>query len=137
MRHRIKGKRLKRPTPHRLLMLRSLAIALIEHEKVKTTEARAKELIRYISKVISVAKDYDPQNTKDPKSINSARKVFSMLANKKATKKVLEEIAPRFKNINGGYTTHVRIGERKGDGSQLILVMLRNPQQEGVQAEAK
>ena len=122
MRHRVKKKKLKRPTPHRLLLLRGLACDLILHEKLETTLAKAKELRRYVEKVITIAKKYNPEDTKSAESINSARRVFSLLQNKEAVKKVLNEIAPKYKNVAGGYTRVVRTERRKGDNAELAVI---------------
>lgn len=122
MRHRIKGRKLKRPTPHRLLLLRTLANDLIKNEKIKTTDAKAKELKRYIEKIINIAKKYDLQNTKSPQSMNSARRVFSLLQDENTTKKVLTEIAPRFKQVNGGFVRIIKIGNREGDNAPISII---------------
>jgi large subunit ribosomal protein L17 len=127
MRHRVKNRKLKRPTPHRLLLLRGLACDLIIHEKIKTTTAKAKELRSFIEKLITIAKEYDPQNTKSPNSINSARRVFSALQNKQAVKKLLNEIAPRYKNLNGGYTRIIKDERRKGDNAELSVITFVEP----------
>lgn len=122
MRHRLKGRKLKRATPHRRLLLRNLANDLIRYERLQTTIGRAKELKRYIERVINIAKSYDTQNTKLPQSINCARRIFSMLQNKETTKKVLTNIAQRYKNVNGGFVRLVRVGIRKGDNSETVVV---------------
>lgn len=122
MRHRIKGRKLKRPTPHRILLLRTLANDLIKNEKLKTTDSKAKELKRYIERIINIAKKYDPQNTKSPQSMNSARMVFSLLQNEETTKKVLTELAQKYKQINGGFVRIIKIGNREGDNAPVSVI---------------
>ncbi len=122
MRHRIKGRKLKRPTPHRILLLRTLANDLIKNEKLKTTDSKAKELKRYIERIINIAKKYDPQNTKSPQSMNSSRMVFSLLQNEETTKKVLTELAQKYKQINGGFVRIIKIGNREGDNAPVSVI---------------
>jgi large subunit ribosomal protein L17 len=122
MRHRIKGRKLKRPTPHRLLLLRGLACDLILHGKVETTLAKAKELRRFIEKLITKAREFDQTNTKSPQSINAVRAAISKLQNKQAVKKLIYEIAPKYKNANGGYTRIIKTRNRKGDNAQLAII---------------
>ncbi|MCS7212684.1 MAG: 50S ribosomal protein L17 [Candidatus Calescibacterium sp.] len=122
MRHRLKGRKLKRPTPHRLLLLRTLANDLIKYEKIETTTAKAKELKRYIERVINIAKNYDPQNTNSISSMNSARRVFSLLGDKSTTKKILTELAQRYKGVNGGFVRVIKTGNRRGDNAETSVI---------------
>jgi LSU ribosomal protein L17P len=124
MRHRVKGRKLKRPTPHRILLLRGLACDLILHGKVETTLAKAKEVRRVVEKLITKAKKFDPSNTKSPQSINAVRSAISGLQNKNAVKKLIYEIAPKYKNVNGGYTRIIKKKNRKGDNAQLAIITL-------------
>lgn len=122
MRHRVKDRKLKRPTKSRLLLLRNLTSALIINGKILTTKAKAKEVQKYTERLITVAKKYDPQNTSSAESINSARYVFSFLQNKTATKKLLNEIAPKYKNLNGGYTRILKYSARAGDSAPTAII---------------
>ncbi len=122
MKHRVKGRKLKRPTKSRLLLLRNLASSLIINGKILTTEAKAKELRKYAERLITIAKKYDPQNTSSSQSINAARSVFSLLQNRTATKKLLTEIAPRYKNLNGGYIQILKYSARAGDGAPTAII---------------
>lgn len=126
MRHRVKMRKLKRPTPHRLALLRQLACDLILSGKIETTTAKAKELRRFVEKLITKAKEFDPNNTKSPQSINSARYIFSFLQNKKAVKKLLEEITPKFKDRPGGYTRIIKLYQRAGDSAQKSIITFVN-----------
>ena len=101
---------------HRRSMLANLTISLIMNEKIETTEARAKELRRCFDKVISYGKSG---------TLVSRRKAAAFLMNdKEATKKVFEELAPRFKDRNGGYTRILKLNERRGDDALMVIIEL-------------
>ena len=101
---------------HRRSMLANLTISLINNEKITTTEARAKELRRTIEKMITYGKKG---------SLVSRRKAAAFLMNdKKATKKIFEELAPRYKDRNGGYTRILKLDERRGDGALMVIIEL-------------
>ena len=101
---------------HRRSMLANLTISLIMNEKIETTEARAKELRRCFDKMITYGKNG---------SLVSRRKAAAFLMNnKEATKKVFEELAPRFKDRNGGYTRILKLKERKGDDALMVRLEL-------------
>jgi large subunit ribosomal protein L17 len=119
MRHRIKGKKLGRPTEHRLLMLRNLVTDLMEHGKVVTTVARAKELRRLADKVITKAKQED--------KVKAIREVLTIVTKKEVAYKVVNEIAPKYKERNGGYTRLLHYHFRKGDAAPTAIVMLVEP----------
>jgi len=116
MRHRIKGRKLGRPTEHRLLMLRNLVTDLMEHGKVVTTTARAKELRRLADKVITKAKQED--------KVKAIREVLQIVTKKDIAYKVVNEIAPKYKDRNGGYTRLLHYHFRKGDAAPTAIVML-------------
>ena len=116
MRHRVKGKKLGRPTEHRMLMLRNLVTDLMEHGKVVTTVARAKELRRLADKVITKAKQED--------KLKAIRDVLAVVTRKDVAFKVVNEIAPKYKDRNGGYTRLYHYGFRKGDAAPTAIVML-------------
>ena len=101
---------------HRRSMLANLTISLIMNEKIETTEARAKELRRCFDKMVTYGKDG---------SLVSRRKAAAFLMNnKEATKKVFEELAPRFKDRNGGYTRILKLNERRGDDALMCIIEL-------------
>ncbi len=116
MRHRVKGKKLGRPTEHRMLMLRNLVTDLMEHGKVVTTVARAKELRRLADKVITKAKQED--------KVKAIREVLQIVTKKDIAYKVVNEIAPKYKDRNGGYTRLLHYHFRKGDAAPTAIVML-------------
>ena len=101
---------------HRRSMLANLTISLIMNEKIETTEARAKELRRCFDKMVTYGKNG---------SLVSRRKAAAFLMNnKEATKKVFEELAPRFKDRNGGYTRILKLNERRGDDALMCIIEL-------------
>lgn len=123
MRHRVAGRKLSRHTKHRELMFRNLLVSLIQHERIKTTVAKAKELRGWIDKVITLGKEG---------TLHARRQAFSMLRDKGIVKKLFEDIAPKLKDRQGGYTRIYRLGWRQGDGAPLSLVELvtYNPSKE-------
>jgi len=116
MRHRVKGKKLGRPTEHRILMLRNLVTDLMEHGKVVTTVARAKELRRLADRVITKAKQED--------RVKAIREVLQIVTKKDVAYKVVNEIAPKYRDRNGGYTRLLHYHFRKGDAAPTAIVML-------------
>jgi len=103
-------------TKHRRAMLANLVIDLITHEKIETTQARAKEAASLAEKIIT----YGKKGT-----LVSRRLATAFLLNDKvATKKVFEELAPRYKDRNGGYTRILKLDERKGDGALIVILEL-------------
>ncbi|WP_022670783.1 50S ribosomal protein L17 [Hippea alviniae] len=114
MRHRKGYKTLSIDGERRKHLLRNLAISLIEHERITTTDAKAKELVRFISKLITKAKN---------DTLANRRIVYSRLNNnKKAVRKLFDEIAPRFASRNGGYVRRIKLGFRKGDAAPISIV---------------
>jgi large subunit ribosomal protein L17 len=122
MRHRVKRKKLGRPTEHRLLMLRNLVTDLMEHGKVVTTVARAKELRRLADKVINKAKQED--------KVKAIREVLAIVTKKDVAYKLVNEIAPKYADREGGYTRLLHYDFRKGDAAPTAIVMLVEPGQE-------
>ncbi|WP_027326683.1 50S ribosomal protein L17 [Helicobacter pametensis] len=115
MRHKHGYRKLGRTSSHRKALLKNLSIALITHEKIETGVFKAKELQSYIEKLITTARVGD---------FNSHRAVFAHLQDKNATKKLINEIAPRYKERNGGYTKIHRTRIRRGDASMMALIEL-------------
>lgn len=115
MRHRIAGRKLGRTTEHRLAMLRNLVTSLFEHERIKTTEAKAKELRPLAEKLITLAKRGD---------LHARRQVLRVVRSPEIVRKLFEKISPRFQMQNGGYTRIIKLGRRPGDGAPLSLIEL-------------
>lgn len=124
MRHRVKGRHLSRTTNQRKMLMRSLAMALITHERITTTEARADFVREYVEKLITVAKrslaHEDPN-----RAIHARRIVGSRLYNDRdLVKKIFDELAPRYEERAGGYTRVLKLGPRKGDAAPMVIVEL-------------
>lgn len=113
MRHNKDYRKLGRTTSHRKALLKNLAIALISHGKIETGVFKAKELQSYVEKLVTTARVGD---------FNSHRAVFALLQNKVATKKLITEIAPKYKERNGGYTRIQRTRIRRGDASTMAVI---------------
>ena len=115
MRHRVAGRKLSRHTQHRELMFRNMVVSLLQHERIKTTLAKGKELRSWADKIISLGKKAN---------LHARRQVFALLRNESIVKKLFDEIAPKMKDREGGYTRIYKLGWRQGDGAPLSLVEL-------------
>ncbi|MBA7597196.1 hypothetical protein ES703_04192 [subsurface metagenome] len=113
MRHRVKTKKLSRNKASREALLRSLMRALILSQSIITTSAKAKEVKKFAERLISVAKK---------SSVNSHRRVFQRLADKKVVKKFFSEIVPQLEDKTGGNIRLIKTGKRKGDGADMSLI---------------
>ena len=113
MRHRHGYRKLSRTSSHRKALLKNLSIALINNKKIETTVEKAKELRSFIEKMITKARVAD---------FNTHRAVFAILQNKEATKKLINEIAPDYKERNGGYTRIIRTRVRRGDAANMAFI---------------
>ena len=115
MRHRKRGRKLGRDTNHRRALFRSLVTSLIEHERIETTEAKAKELRGIADRMISLGKHGD---------LASRRRAAAYLLNRKMVSKLFSEIGPRFLQREGGYTRLIKTRVRIGDGAKMSVVEL-------------
>lgn len=115
MRHRKKGRKLGMQPDHRRQMRANLACSLLQHGRVKTTEAKAKDVRPLVEKAITAGKQGD---------IHSRRKVISLLRNKQITYELFEEIAPRYAERPGGYTRIMKLGPRAGDSAEMVYLEL-------------
>ena len=115
MRHRNVVKTLGRKTAPRNAMLRNLAASVILHEKVKTTDTKARVVRSLVEKAITDGK----QDT-----LASRRKLLSLFYTDHPVKKILEVLSPRYAKRNGGYTRIVKLGVRKGDGAEVVQIEL-------------
>ena len=115
MRHNKKFNHLGRKTAHRDAMLSNMAVSLIQHKKITTTLAKAKELRKFIEPLITKAKD---------DTTNSRRMVFSQLQNKEAVSLLFGEIAQRIGDRPGGYTRILKTGFRVGDAADMAIIEL-------------
>ncbi len=114
MRKRKKGRKLSRKRDQRKALLRSLANSLFLKEKIKTTEAKAKEIRPFLEKIITRAK----------KNNLASRRLLLQKFSPKVVKKIIEEIASKYKERGGGYTRIIKIGPRKSDGAKMAIIEL-------------
>jgi large subunit ribosomal protein L17 len=115
MRHAKKGRKLGTDASHTKAMLRSLAIALLTNERIKTTETRAKEVRSLVDRIISWGKRGD---------VHARRLALAELGDIALVKKVFDDIAPRFAEREGGYTRILKLGPRKGDAAPMVIMEL-------------
>ncbi len=115
MRHRVKGKKLNRSTPHRKATLRALSSALIKEHRIETTIAKAKALRTFIEPLITTAKVDNTHNR---------RKVFSSLQDKYAVSELFETVGPASADRPGGYTRVLKLGFRLGDSAEMAVIEL-------------
>jgi large subunit ribosomal protein L17 len=113
MRHKHGYRKLSRTSSHRKALLKNMAIALIEREKIETTVPKAKELRRYVEKLVTKARVED---------LNTHREIFKYLQHKDSVKKLINEIAPKYKERNGGYTSIIKTRIRRGDATQMAYI---------------
>lgn len=128
MRHRIKGKKLNRNSGQRKALRLNLTMALLEHERITTTEAKAKFVRGNVEKIISVAKRGLAKAQAEgnaARAVHAQRIAGSRLNNdRRLVQKLFTEIAPRYAEREGGYTRILRLGPRKGDNAELVLLEL-------------
>lgn len=115
MRHKVKGRKLGRSTPHRKATMQALSVALIKNQRIKTTVAKAKELRRYIEPIITTAK---------VDSTHNRRKAFAFLQDKEAVTELFDTVGPAAKDRPGGYTRVLKLGFRLGDSAEMAMIEL-------------
>ena len=113
MKHNIKNKKLNKTSSHRKAMFMNLSNALIKHEQITTTLAKAKELKRFVEKIVTLGKKGD---------LLSRRKAVSILQDQKMSKKVFDVLAVRYKTRAGGYTRIIKLGNRYGDNAPTAVI---------------
>jgi large subunit ribosomal protein L17 len=115
MRHGSKGRQLSRTASHRRALLRNLATSLFEHDRIVTTEAKAKELRPYAERLITLARRGD---------LHARRQVERRIKDRAVSGRLFTEIGPRFASRPGGYTRIVKLGHRDGDGAEIARIEL-------------
>lgn len=116
MRHKLTGRKLNRTSAHRKAMFQNMSVSLIEHELIKTTLPKAKDLRRVIEPMITHAKNND--------TVAARRLAFARLRDRKAVQKLFAELAPRYKQRPGGYVRILKCGFRAGDNAPMAYVEL-------------
>src|SRR6266480_2034196 len=117
MRHKVGFRKLGRVTPHRTALLRNLATALFERERIRTTLMKAKELRPYAEKLITQAK-------RDDDRLHARRLVAREIHDLTVVKKLFDDLGPRYATRPGGYTRILRLGPRRGDAAEMAIVEL-------------
>ena len=113
MRHMNQGRKLNRTSAHRKALFKNLVLALVKHERIKTTDAKAKELRHFADRMVTLGKRGD---------LAARRMAFDFMQSRDAVKKLFDEIAPRFKERAGGYTRVIKFGFRRGDAAPLSII---------------
>ena len=113
MRHNKIGRKLGRKTAHRKALMSNLASALITHKRIKTTDAKAKELRMYIEPLVTFAKKGD---------LHSRRQVLKKIRHKSIVRELFDNIGPKFSNRNGGYTRIIKLGFRDNDCAPISMI---------------
>lgn len=108
-------RKLGRPTDHRIAMLRNLVTSLLKHGRIETTVTRAKETRKIAEKMITLAKRGD---------LHARRQVLSYIYDETVVKNLFDELAPKYQDRNGGYTRIIKLGPRRGDGSEMAIIEL-------------
>ncbi|MFQ5942943.1 MAG: 50S ribosomal protein L17 [Anaerolineales bacterium] len=119
MRHRVDGKRLGRSTGHRNALRRNLISDLFRHERIRTTKAKAASVRGASEKLITMAKLVDEED-----QVHARRMAAKRLGDPEIVMKLFDEIAPRYIDRPGGYTRILKLGPRKGDGAEMVLLEL-------------
>ena len=136
MRHNVAHRKLGRVTEHRVAMLRNQAIDLLRHERIETTMPKAKELRPFVERLITVAKRGAAASAVHGRTLHARRLVLSELADKDVVGKLFETLVPRFADRPGGYTRILRVGFRRGDGSEVAQIELIGSEYDPRKAEA-
>jgi len=118
MRHRKAGLKLNRTSSHRKAMFRNMVTSLIKYEKIRTTDAKAKEIRRWGDKLVTLAKRGD---------LHARRQALAIVRERAVVKKLFDEAPGRFGEISGGYTRVVKLGRRPGDAAAMSLVAFVTP----------
>lgn len=115
MRHLKKGRKLGSDASHARAIMRGLAVQLFEHGRIKTTEAKAKELRGFVDRIVTLAKRGD---------VHARRQVLALISDRELVHKIFTEVADRFRDRNGGYTRIMKLGPRLGDAAPMVIIEL-------------
>ena len=115
MRHLKSGRKLNRSPSHRQAMLRNMATSLLRHDRITTTDAKAKELRGWADWLITLGKDG---------SLHARRQALAFVQEKAVVARLFNELGPRFRDRQGGYTRIVKVGRRRGDAAPLSIIEL-------------
>lgn len=120
MRHQVAGYKLGRTTSARLALRRTLIKQLFDHERITTTHAKAKAIRGEAERLITIARR--SSDASDAGKVHARRLVAARLGSNQSLPKLFDDIAPRFANRPGGYTRILKLGPRKGDGAEMVVI---------------
>ncbi len=115
MRHRKSGRKLNRTSAQRKALMRNMVTSLLDHERIETTDAKAKELRGLADRMITLGKRGD---------LHARRQALSVIRSKEVTAKLFDELAERFRDRPGGYTRVIKVGNRVGDAAPVSIIEL-------------
>lgn len=124
MRHRVAGRRLGRSSAHRSALFRNLMCELFRHERIRTTKAKASAIRSDAEHLITLAKRSNARAEQGEGGLHERRRVSSILQNEEVVKRLFGDIAPRFADRPGGYTRILKLGRRKGDRAEMVIMEL-------------
>ena len=128
MRHRKSGRQLNRNSSHRKAMFQNMTVSLLNHEIIKTTLPKAKELRRFAEPLITMARN---------DSVHKRRVAFSRLRDRDTVTKLFNELGPRYKDRPGGYTRILKTGYRAGDNAPMAYIeLVDRPEPEAAEADS-
>jgi large subunit ribosomal protein L17 len=122
MRHNVAGLKLSRGKDERIALRRNLVKQLFEHERIRTTRAKAQAARGLAERLITLAKRGNAAG--DAKMVQARRLAAARIADPETVKKLFEDIAPRYENRPGGYTRIIKLGPRLGDSAEMVLLEL-------------
>ncbi len=126
MNHRKTGRKLSRTSAHRKALLRNMVTSLFEHEQIRTTDAKAKELRGVAERMITLGKCG---------TLHARRRALQTIRSKEVTSKVFDELADRYRERPGGYTRVIKLGQRAGDAAPMSIIELVDRGESGARAE--
>jgi len=122
MRHRVAGVKLGRSKGHRIALRKNLVKQLFEHERIQTTRAKAEAVRGQAERLITLAKNGNEAG--EAKGVHARRLAAARLGDPAAVKKLFDDIAPRYETRPGGYTRIIKLGQRRGDAAEMVILEL-------------
>ena len=125
MRHQVSGRKLGRSKDHAKSLRKNLIKQLFEHERIKTTRAKAEAIRGQAEKLITLAKKGNAAGEDDPAyMVHTRRLAAARLADPESVRRLFDEIAPRYEERSGGYTRMLKLGPRRGDSAEMVILEL-------------
>ncbi|MBN1402030.1 MAG: 50S ribosomal protein L17 [Anaerolineae bacterium] len=124
MRHRVAGRHLSRDSAQRRALFRNLMTELFRHERIRTTKAKALAIRADAEKLVTIAKHGTTKREAEENDVHERRLVAAVLTDPAITKKLFDDIAPRFMQRPGGYTRMLSLGKRQGDAADMVILEL-------------